>query len=61
MPGLAEKWEISADGTAYTFHLRKNAKWHSNKNFKPTRNFNADDVMFMIERQWKEEQSLSSR
>ena len=54
VPGLAEKWDISADGTVYTFHLRKNAKWHSNKNFKPTRNLNADDVVFMFERQWKE-------
>src|SRR5688572_1971077 len=25
-PGVAEKWDISADGTVYTFHLR-NAKW----------------------------------
>jgi dipeptide transport system substrate-binding protein len=54
-PGLAEKWDVSADGTVYTFHLRKNAKWHSNKNFKPTRTANADDVVFMFERQWKEE------
>ncbi len=54
VPGLAEKWEISDDGTVYIFHLRKNAKWHSNKNFKPTRNMNADDVVFMFERQWKE-------
>ncbi|HLM41108.1 MAG TPA: ABC transporter substrate-binding protein, partial [Microvirga sp.] len=54
VPGLAEKWDISADGTVYTFHLRKNAKWHSNKNFTPTRTANADDVVFMFERQWKE-------
>lgn len=25
-PGVAEKWELSADGTVYTFHLRP-AKW----------------------------------
>src|SRR5258708_7893263 len=25
-PGVAEKWEISPDGTVYTFHLR-DAKW----------------------------------
>ena len=55
VPGLAEKWDISADGTVYTFHIRKNAKWHSNKNFKPTRNVNADDIVFMFERQWKED------
>lgn len=54
-PGLAEKWDISADGTVYTFHLRKGVKWQSNKNFKPTRDFNADDIIFAIERQWKEE------
>lgn len=26
-PGVAESWEISDDGTLYTFHLRDNAKW----------------------------------
>lgn len=26
-PGVAEKWEISADGKVYTFHLRKDAQW----------------------------------
>ncbi len=25
--GLAERWEISADGRTYTFHLRTNAAW----------------------------------
>ncbi len=51
---LAEKWDISADGQTFTFHLRHNVKWHSNKTFKPTRNFNADDVIFSFERQWKD-------
>ncbi|WP_028544058.1 peptide ABC transporter substrate-binding protein [Paenibacillus taiwanensis] len=27
LEGTAEKWEISPDGTKYTFHLRKDAKW----------------------------------
>ena len=54
IPGLAEKWDISADGTVYTFHLRKGVKWHSNANFKPTRDMNADDILFMFERQWKD-------
>jgi oligopeptide transport system substrate-binding protein len=26
-PGVAERWEISADGLAYTFHLRPGARW----------------------------------
>jgi dipeptide transport system substrate-binding protein len=54
VPSLAEKWSISKDGLEYTFNLRKGVKWQSNKNFKPSRDFNADDVLFMIERQWKE-------
>ncbi len=31
IPGVAEKWEISADGLTYTFHLRKDAKWSDGK------------------------------
>lgn len=54
VPGLAEKWTISKDGTEYTFNLRKGVKWQGNKNFTPSRDFNADDAMFMFERQWKE-------
>jgi dipeptide transport system substrate-binding protein len=54
VPALAEKWTISKDGTEYTFNLRKGVKWQSSKNFTPSRDFNADDVMFMFERQWKE-------
>jgi len=27
VPGVAESWEISADGTIYTFHLRRDARW----------------------------------
>lgn len=51
IPSLAKSWEISEDGQTYTFHLRDDVKWHSNREFKPTRNFNADDVIFSIMRQ----------
>ena len=27
LPGVAERWETSADGRVYTFHLRANARW----------------------------------
>lgn len=54
IPNLATSWTISKDGLVYTFNLRKGVKWHSNKNFTPSRDFNADDVLFMFERQWKE-------
>lgn len=50
-PGLAEKWDVSEDGKTYTFHLRKGVKWQTTKDFKPTRDFNADDVIFSFERQ----------
>ncbi len=27
VPGVAERWDVSADGRIYTFHLRPEAKW----------------------------------
>lgn len=50
-PALAESWDISEDGTEYTFHLRKGVKWHTTTNFTPSRDFNADDVVFTFMRQ----------
>ena len=53
-PGLAESWTVSPDGKVFTFKLRAGVKFHSGvNNFKPTRDFNADDVLFSFERQWK--------
>ncbi|HHQ6601139.1 TPA: ABC transporter substrate-binding protein [Serratia fonticola] len=50
-PSLAESWDVSEDGKVYTFHLRQGVKFQSNKYFKPTRDFNADDVIFSFMRQ----------
>ncbi len=53
-PGLAESWDITDGGKTITFHLRKGVKFHSGVNgFTPSRDFNADDVIWSFERQWK--------
>jgi dipeptide transport system substrate-binding protein len=52
-PGLAESWDVSDGGRTIAFHLRKGVKFHTVKDFKPTRDFNADDVLFSFDRQWK--------
>ncbi len=53
-PGLAESWTISPDGKTITFKLRRSVKFGSTKEFKPTRDFDADDVLFSFERQFDE-------
>lgn len=55
VPGLAEKWEVSDDGLEYTFHLRPGVKFHTTDYFTPTRDLNADDVVFSFERQLKKD------
>ena len=52
-PGLAESWEISDDGLEYTFKLRPGVKFQTTEFFTPTRDLNADDVIFSFERQLK--------
>jgi dipeptide transport system substrate-binding protein len=56
IPGLAESWTTSDDGLTYTFKLRKGVKFHTIEGFTPTRDFNADDVVFSFMRQ-KDEKS----
>ncbi|MGC5702400.1 ABC transporter substrate-binding protein [Pseudomonas sp. NFXW11] len=49
-PGLAKSWDISEDGLTYSFHLRPGVKFHSTPYFKPSRDLNADDVLFTFNR-----------
>lgn len=51
-PGLATSYTVSDDGLEYIFKLRKGVKFHTSKTFTPTRDFNADDVIFSFARQW---------
>ncbi|MBB6011490.1 dipeptide transport system substrate-binding protein [Aquamicrobium lusatiense] len=50
-PGLAESWEISDDGLEYTFKLRQGVKFQTTDFFTPSRDLNADDVVFSFDRQ----------
>ncbi|MEJ2015386.1 MAG: ABC transporter substrate-binding protein [Limibacillus sp.] len=51
VPALAESWDVSDDGLTYTFNLRRGVQFQSTKDFTPSRNFNADDVIYSFERQ----------
>ncbi len=42
-PNLASKWEVSADGKAFTFHLVKGVRWSDGESFT------ADDILFYFE------------
>lgn len=48
---LAEKWEVDSKGLEYTFDLRKGVKFHTTSYFTPTRDLNADDVIWSFQRQ----------
>ena len=49
-PILAQSYSISPDGKIITIYLRKGIKFHHTDWFKPTRDFNADDVVFSLNR-----------
>jgi dipeptide transport system substrate-binding protein len=50
VPGLAERWSVSADGLQVTMHLRAGVTFHTTPWFKPTRTLNADDVLWSVQR-----------
>ena len=51
VPALAQGWDVSPDGLEYTFHLRPGVKFQTTYFFTPSRDFNADDVVFSLQRQ----------
>ncbi|MDM7860084.1 ABC transporter substrate-binding protein [Alteromonas sp. ASW11-36] len=53
VPGLADSWLVSGDGLVYTFQLKRRVAFHTTPYFTPTRTFNADDVLFSINR-WRQ-------
>jgi dipeptide transport system substrate-binding protein len=55
VPALATRWDVSDDGLVYTFHLREKVKFHTTPYFKPSRDFNADDVLFTFNRMLKQD------
>ncbi|MBI2907844.1 MAG: ABC transporter substrate-binding protein [Chloroflexi bacterium] len=44
VPGLAESWDMTPDGLAYTFRLRPGVKWHDGKPLT------VDDVLLSLQR-----------
>jgi oligopeptide transport system substrate-binding protein len=44
IPDIAKSWEVNADGTVYTFHMRENAVFHDGKSVT------AEDVKYSLER-----------
>jgi cationic peptide transport system substrate-binding protein len=52
VPALATSWLVSDDGKTYTFQLRQDVPFHKTDTFEPTRYFNAEDVLFSINR-WR--------
>lgn len=49
-PVLAKSYNISEDGKVITIHLRKGIQFHHTSWFTPSRHFNADDVVFSLNR-----------
>jgi ABC-type transport system substrate-binding protein len=50
VPELATAWTVSADARTFQFTLRQGVAFHRTAYFEPTREFNADDVLFSFNR-----------
>ncbi|RQW63423.1 ABC transporter substrate-binding protein SapA [Vibrio viridaestus] len=49
-PSIAESWQVSEDGTRYTFSLKHNIEFQKTAWFSPSRSLNAQDVVFSFDR-----------
>lgn len=49
-PQLATAWTVSPDAKTFTFTLRRGVAFHTTPGFRPTREFDADDVLFTFGR-----------
>lgn len=50
MPELAQRWEVLDNGSTYRFYLRRDVPFQHTAWFSPSRNMNADDVIFSFQR-----------
>ncbi len=50
IPALADRWEVADNGATYIFHLRSHIPFQKTRWFTPTREMNADDVVFSFAR-----------
>ena len=55
VPGLAKSWDISADGTEYTFHLNEGVTFHDGSAM------DAEDVKFSLDRARAEESTNAQK
>ena len=61
VPDLAESWEVSEDGTVYTWYLRQGMMWHDGNEVFPegeSREVVADDVVYSLMRQVEDDSSM---
>ncbi|MGI3473408.1 ABC transporter substrate-binding protein SapA [Providencia stuartii] len=53
IPEVASRWEVLDNGATYRLTLRKDVKFQQTPWFTPTRNMNADDVVFSFARMFE--------